>query len=70
MAEVKVNDQNTRAITSQNKVEIESIMELLLHHMDTKRLNMEIDRRNAEQFQAMQFAQQDIRQGANPLTQQ
>ena len=70
MAEVKVNDQNTRAITSQNKVEIEAIMELLLHHMDTKRLNMEIDRRNAEQYQAMQFAQQDISQGGNPLTQQ
>jgi len=70
MAEVKVNDQNTRAITSQNKVEIEAIMELLLHHMDTRRLNMEIDRRNAEQNQAMRFAQQDIGQGANPLTQQ
>ena len=70
MAEVKVNDQNTRAITSQNKVEIEAIMELLLHHMDTARLNQEIDRRNAEQFEAMRFAQQDISQGANPLTQQ
>ena len=70
MAEVKVNDQNTRAITSQNKVEIEAIMELLLHHMDTARLNQEIDRRNAEQYSAMRFAQQDISQGANPLTQQ
>ena len=67
MAEVKVNDQNTRAITSQNKVEIEAIMELLLHHMDTRRLNMEIDRRNAEQQRAMQFAADDISAGANPL---
>ena len=70
MAEVKVNDQNTRAITSQNKTEIEAIVELLLHHMDTARLNQEIDRRNAEQMQAMQFAAQDISQGGNPLTQQ
>ena len=67
MAEVKVNDQNTRAITSQNKIEIEAITDLLLHHMDTARLNAEIDKRNAEQNQAMRFAEQDISQGANPL---
>jgi hypothetical protein len=70
MAEVKVNDQNTRAITSQNKTEIEAIVDLLLHRMDTSRLTMEIDRRNAEQQQYAQFATQDISQGANPLIQQ
>lgn len=70
MAEVKVNDQNTRAITSQNKVEIEAIMELLLHHMDTARLEREIEKRNQEQYSAMTFAQQDIEQGSNPLTRQ
>ena len=67
MAEVKVNDQNTRAITSQNKMEIEAIMELLLHHMDTARLNQEIEKRNREQYQAMQFASQDIEHEGNPL---
>ena len=70
MAEVKVNDQNTRAITSQNKVEIEAIMELLLHHMDTARLNAEIDKRNAEQARAMEFAALDIANNANPLMRQ
>ena len=70
MAEVKVNDQNTRAITSQNKIEIEAITDLLLHHMDTARLNAEIEKRNAEQMSAMRFAEEDISQGANPLTQQ
>lgn len=69
MAEVKVNDQNTRAITSQNKMEIEAIMELMLHHMDTSRLNAEIDRRNAEQARAMAFAVQDIEQAGNPFRQ-
>ena len=69
MAEVKVNDQNTRAITSQNKMEIEAIVQLLLHNMDTARLNAEIDRRNAEQQNAMQFAVEDISSGANPLIQ-
>jgi Phage P22-like portal protein len=70
MAEVKVNDQNTRAVTSQNKMEIEAIMELLLHHMDTARLNKEIAKRDREQQNAMQFAATDIDMGANPLTQQ
>ena len=70
MAEVKVNDQNTRAITSQNKVEIEAIMELLLHHMDTARLNQEIRKRDQEQQASMSFAAQDVESGANPLTQQ
>ncbi|CAB5212794.1 Phage P22-like portal protein [uncultured Caudovirales phage] len=67
MAEVKVNDQNTRAITSQNKTEIDAIVELMLHHMDTKRLEMEIAKRNAEQNQYASVAAQDIDQGQNPF---
>jgi hypothetical protein len=69
LAEVRVNDQNTRSITSQNKVEIEAIVQMLLHHMDTNRLNLEIDRRNAEQDRAMVAASVDIDQGQNPLAQ-
>ena len=69
MAEVKVNDQNTRAITSQNKTEIDAIVELLLHHMDTKRLEMEIAKRNAEQQQYALTAAQDISSGASPFMQ-
>ena len=70
MAEVKVNDQNTRAITSQNKMEIEAIMELLIHHMDTSRLEREIEKRNAEQYAYMNAAASDISHQGNPLTQQ
>jgi hypothetical protein len=70
MAEVKVNDQNTRAITSQNKTEIDAIVQLLLHNMDTRRLLDEIDRRNAEQAQYATIAAEDIAQGASPFTQQ
>jgi len=70
MAEVKVNDQNTRAITSQNKTEIEAITDLLLHHMDTSRLVQEIDKRNIEQQQYAVTAAQDISQGASPFVQQ
>jgi len=70
MAEVKVNDQNTRAITSQNKTEIDAIVQLLLHHMDTGRLVKEIEARNREQAQYAQAAAEDIDQGQNPLMQQ
>ena len=70
MAEVKVNDQNTRAVTSQNKTEIDAIVQLLLHHMDTKRLVQEIEMRNAEQQRYAQQAAEDIDQGQNPLMQQ
>ena len=70
MAEVRVNDANTRAITSQNKIEIEAITDLLLHHMDTGRLEREISMRNAEQNKYASFAAQDIGEGANPLTRQ
>jgi hypothetical protein len=69
MAEVKVNDQNTRAITSQNKTEIDAIVELLLHHMDTSRLEMEIAKRNAEQQRYATAAAEDISSGASPFTQ-
>jgi len=57
MLEARVHDVNTKAITSQNKTEIESIMELLLHHMDTGRLEREIAARNAEQYQ---YANQSV----------
>jgi len=70
MAEVKVNDQNTRSITSQNKTEIDAIVQLLLHKMDTARLIEEIEKRNAEQDKSMLFAAQDIADQSNPLTQQ
>jgi hypothetical protein len=69
MAEVKVNDQNTRAITSQNKTEIDAIVELMLHHMDTNRLINEIEKRNAEQFKFANAAAMDIDQGENPFMQ-
>ena len=67
MAEVKVNDQNTRAITSQNKTELDAIVQLMLHHMDTQRLLQEIERRNREQYQYTDAAVADIDQGQNPF---
>lgn len=70
MAEVKVNDQNTRAVTSQNKTELDAIVQLLIHHMDTGRLEREISLRNAEQAQYAQAAAIDIDDQQNPLMNQ
>ena len=58
--QARVHDANTRAITSQNRVEIEAIADLLLHNMDTERLEREIQMRNQEQYSAMQAANQSI----------
>jgi hypothetical protein len=59
-AEVKMRDQNTRSVTSQNKTEIDSLMKLILAHMDTARLQAEIDTRNEEQFGIMKKATDSI----------
>jgi hypothetical protein len=59
-AEVKMHDQNTRSVTSQNKTEIDALMKLILGHMDTARLQTEIDSRNEEQFGIMKKATDSI----------
>jgi hypothetical protein len=59
-AEVKLHDQNTRSITSQNKTEIDSLMKLILGHMDTARLEAEIAARNTDQNERMDRASQAI----------
>jgi hypothetical protein len=59
-AEVKMRDQNTRSLTSQNKTEIEALMKLILGQMDTSRLEAEILSRNADQYGVMTQATQAI----------
>ena len=70
MAEVRVNDQNTRSITSQNKTEIDALVKILLARMSPNELLAEIDRLNAEQQQFAVTAAMDIDQGQNPFMQQ
>ena len=70
MAEVRVNDQNTRSITSQNKTEIDALVKMLIARMPADQLLAEIERLNAEQFAFAQTAAQDISQGASPFVQQ
>jgi len=59
-AEVKMRDQNTRSLTSQNKTEIDALMKLILGHMDTARLEAEIRARNQDQYGVMTQATQAI----------
>jgi hypothetical protein len=59
-AEVKLHDQNTRSVTSQNKTEIDSLMKLILGHMDTARLEAEIASRNQDQGVYMDRAANSI----------
>jgi len=59
-AEVKLHDQNTRSVTSQNKTEIDALMKLILGHMDTARLEAEIASRNQDQYGVMTQATQSI----------
>jgi hypothetical protein len=66
-AEVKVNDQNTRSITSQNKTEIDAIVKLLLANMNPTDLKRMIDQMNAEQYAFSEVAAQDIHQGSSPF---
>jgi hypothetical protein len=66
-AEVKVNDQNTRSITSQNKTEIEAIVKLLLANMSPGDLVQKIDQMNAEQYAYSEVAAQDIHHGSSPF---
>jgi hypothetical protein len=70
MAEVRVNDQNTRSITSQNKTEIDALVKMLIARMSPDQLLAEIDRLNAEQQQYAMTAAMDIDLGQNPLMQQ
>lgn len=61
------NMVNMKAITSQNKTEIDAIVKMLIANLDTTTLKAEMDRRNAEQ---MAFAEQsitDIDDEQNPL---
>lgn len=69
-AEVKMRDQNTRSITSQNKTEIDALVKLILDNMDTNRLEREIAARNREQYGVINDANQSIQDNMQMMTPQ
>ena len=68
--EAKVNQTNVKAITEQNKSEIDALVKILLARMSPNQLLAEIDRLNAEQQQYLVAANLDIDQDQNPFMQQ
>lgn len=68
--EAKVNQTNVKAITEQNKSEIDALVKMLIARMPPDQLLAEIDRLNAEQQQYAVAANLDIDQGQNPFMQQ
>jgi hypothetical protein len=68
--EAKVNQTNVRAITDQNKSEIDALVKMLIARMPPDQLLAEIDRLNAEQQQYSIAANLDIDQDQNPFMQQ
>ena len=61
------NQVNMKAVTSQNKTEIDAIVKMLIANLDTTALKAEIDRRNAEQLAFAQQSISDIDEEQNPL---
>ena len=68
--EAKVNQTNVRAITDQNKSEIDALVKMLIARMPPDQLLAEIDRLNAEQQQFAMTSAMDIDQDQNPFMQQ
>ena len=68
--EAKVNQTNVKAITEQNKTEIDALVKMLIARMSPNQLLAEIDRLNAEQQQFAMGAAMDIDHEQNPFMQQ
>ena len=67
--EAKVNQANLKATTDQNKVEIDAMLRLVLAGVPVGALNAEIARRDAEQRQEMEFAENEVNDTGNPFIQ-
>lgn len=68
--EAKVNEQNMRSITDQNRTELDAITKLLLKGMDIRQLRAEIARRDVEQNEVAGFSEREVNQTDNPFIRQ
>jgi hypothetical protein len=68
--EAKVNQTNLKAITDQNRTELDAITKLLLKGMDTRALQQEMDRRDTEQDLVASFAESEVNMNDSPFLQQ
>ena len=65
--EAKVNQSNLKAVTDQNKAELDAMVRLVLAGLSPEALAAEIERRNQEQKQAAAFAEGEVNQTDNPF---
>ena len=67
--EARVNQSNMKAVTDQNKMELDAMVRLVLAGLPAEALAAEIERRNQEQKGAAAFAEAEVNQTQNPFIQ-
>jgi hypothetical protein len=67
--EAKVNQSNIKAVTDQNKIELDAMVRLVLAGLPAQALAAEMDRRDQEQRSASAFAEMEVNQTQNPFIQ-
>jgi hypothetical protein len=67
--EARVNQANVKAVTDQNKTELDVMTRLVLAGITPEALAAEMERRNIEQQQAHAFAEMEVNKTANPFIQ-
>jgi len=67
--EAKINQAAVKAVTDQNKIELDAMVRLVLAGLPAEALAAEIDRRDQEQRSASAFAEMEVNQTQNPFIQ-
>ena len=67
--EAKVNQTNMKAVTDQNKTELDAMVRLVLAGLPAEALAAEMQRRNLEQQQSANFAEMEVNKTENPFLQ-
>jgi hypothetical protein len=67
--EAKINQAAVKAVTDQNKIELDAMVRLVLAGLPAEALSAEMARRDAEQQQASSFAEMEVNQTQNPFIQ-
>ena len=67
--EAKVNQSNIKAVTDQNRMELDAMVRLVLAGLPAEALAAEMERRNAEQKDAAAFAEMEVNDTNNPFIQ-
>lgn len=68
--EAKVNQDILKSITDQNRTELDAVTKLLLKGMDSRMLQAEIARRDAELGQAAAFSEREVHMTDSPFLRQ